>query len=354
MSLKNMHFRCKEGATGDTMPFYHGGKYHMFVLTSTDGSVVKRNGDAWSHLVSDDYVHWEFVSKVVEKSDIPGTPNKDGAWTGSVAEKDGVFHMYYTAYNEDQKRQTICHGTSKDMLTWEFDESPILMGDGIKYETIDFRDPDVFYNEDDGCWWMLICARLNHGPSFKRGCIALAKSDDLYNWTMQDEPLYAPGVAHCMECPHMFKLGDKWYIFFSRYCHDQKTHYRVSDSMYGPWKVPYPDAVNTRCYYAVKSLFDGEKRLGAAWVFDRLNENDNGSFQWGGDLGMPYEFVQQPDGTLNFKVLEAAVDAYKDKEIPYKLEEGLLGSFVDDNGVITGGDEAILMRRLRTKMVLLW
>lgn len=87
MSLKNMHFRCKEGATGDTMPFYHGGKYHMFVLTSTDGSVVKRNGDAWSHLVSDDYVHWEFVSKVVEKSDIPGTPNKDGAWTGSVAEK---------------------------------------------------------------------------------------------------------------------------------------------------------------------------------------------------------------------------------------------------------------------------
>ena len=51
MSLKNMHFRCKEGATGDTMPFYHGGKYHMFVLTSTDGSVVKRNGDAWSHLV---------------------------------------------------------------------------------------------------------------------------------------------------------------------------------------------------------------------------------------------------------------------------------------------------------------
>lgn len=137
----------------------------------------------------------------------------------------------------------------------------------------------------------------------------------------------------------MFKLGDKWYIFFSRYCHDQKTHYRVSDSMYGPWKVPYPDAVNTRCYYAVKSLFDGEKRLGAAWVFDRLNENDNGSFQWGGDLGMPYEFVQQPDGTLNFKVLEAAVDAYKDKEIPYKLEEGLLGSFVDDNGVITGGDE---------------
>lgn len=348
MSLKNMHYRFPGGVTGDTMPFYHGGKYHMFTLDSEDGSKVKRNGNSWSHLVSDDYVHWEFVSKVIEKTDTPGTPDEDGTWTGSVVEKDGVFHMFYTGFSKvSETHQTICHATSPDLLNWERDSrNPLLCGDGIHFEKTDFRDPDVFYNEDDGCWWMLICARKTYGPSFKRGAIALAKSDDLYNWTLQDEPLYAPGVAHCMECPHMFKLGNKWYIFFSRYCNEQKTQYRMSDSMYGPWEIPYPDAVNTRDYYAVKSLFDGKRRLGLAWIFDRLNESDNGTFEWGGELGIPYEFVQQPDGRLAFKALPAAVEAYRDEKLPYQLKDGEYGGFTEKDGVIAGESDGFIYASL--------
>lgn len=48
-------------STGDAIPFYHEGKYHIFSLTSPPGTTVypARLRTTWSHSVSDDLVHWE-------------------------------------------------------------------------------------------------------------------------------------------------------------------------------------------------------------------------------------------------------------------------------------------------------
>ena len=48
-------------STGDAIPFYHEGKYHIFSLTSPPGTTVypARLRTTWSHSVSEDLVHWE-------------------------------------------------------------------------------------------------------------------------------------------------------------------------------------------------------------------------------------------------------------------------------------------------------
>ena len=49
-------------STGDAIPFYHEGKYHIFSLTSPPGTTVypARLRTTWSHSVSEDLVHWEY------------------------------------------------------------------------------------------------------------------------------------------------------------------------------------------------------------------------------------------------------------------------------------------------------
>ena len=47
-------------STGDAIPFYHNGQYHIFSLTPPKGTTVypERLRTSWSHCVSDDLVHF--------------------------------------------------------------------------------------------------------------------------------------------------------------------------------------------------------------------------------------------------------------------------------------------------------
>lgn len=350
MSIKNLHYRYPGGVTGDTMPFFYEGEYHMMLLNSCDLPGMGRNGDSWTHVKSKDLLSWEVLNPcAIEKSDDPQQPDCDGTFTGSVVEKDGVFHMFYTGFNrENEYHQTICHALSTDgMRTWVRDaNNPIIKSDGVCYEKADWRDSDVFWNEDEGCWWMLICARENKGPSLKRGCIVLARSQDLYKWEVESEPLYAPHVAHCMECPHMFKWNDKWYLMFSRYCTEQKTHYRISDSCRGPWVTPYPDALDTRRFYAAKSAFDGKNRVALAWIFTRTYDDDNGAFEWGGDLGIAHVLTQLPDGRLQSTCPDTVVNAYRDTIIPLDFQPGCFGGFEKREDVYVGNSDGYVYAQI--------
>ena len=48
-------------STGDAIPFYHDGIYHIFSLTPPTGTTVypERLRTTWSHTVSKDLIHWE-------------------------------------------------------------------------------------------------------------------------------------------------------------------------------------------------------------------------------------------------------------------------------------------------------
>lgn len=315
-------------STGDAIPFYHDGTYHIFSLTPPPGTTVypERLRTTWSHTISKDLVHWEELPTAL----YPGNgeePDADGVWTGSVIYGEGKYHAFYTGYNYHiAKQQTICHATSDDGITWTKDAAnPVISPFEELYESLDWRDPYVFYNEDDGCYWILISARRKAGPPTKRGCVVLYRSEDLIDWKYYG-PIYQPYHTNCPECPEMYKLGGNWYLSYSRFSEFVNTIYRVSKSPFGPWRTPKMDGIGGRRFYAAKSMQNDEgRRLYFAWAHDRANRSDTGEWYWGGEFCVPHEVIVNEDGELDVKLPKEIADAFA-SPIPWQYKH-MLGDF---------------------------
>ena len=263
--MSKIYRRSSDGAAaGDAVPFSHNGIYHIYHLSCPTDSLGSqypyRCKTSQRHVMSSDLVHWEELPIAL----IPGPAayDADGTWTGCMVERGGTYHLFYTGHHAGAKNpQTICVATSNDGIRFtKSSNNPLIRPDPTIYEDVDFRDPDIFWNEDEQKYWMLIAARRADGPERRRGTIALATSDDLESWS-PPQPIYTPWNTMCPECPEMFKLGDWWYLVYSHFSENAKTTYRISKSSHGPWRVPRVPGVDGRRFYAAKSLPDGDRRI---------------------------------------------------------------------------------------------
>ena len=290
-----------EQPVGDAIPFAHDGQYHLFFLSAPS------DDSSWLHWRTDDFKTWEQLPVAV-------AADTDGAaWTGSVIERDGLFHLFYTgALAGSDTPQTVCRATSTDLVTFTRDTTgnPILVPEG-DFELGDWRDPFVFHNPEEDEFWMVIAARRNTGPYWRRGCLALATSPDLETWTLDPEPLYEPGNTFCPECPEIFAIGTTWYLVYSRFSENAATVYRTADSPRGPWRTPMNDALDGRRWYAAKSLPVGnDRRMFFGWIADRQDGTDRGAWRWGGDFGLPREVAETVPGRLGVAMPSAALQQF--------------------------------------------
>ena len=101
-----------------------------------------------------------------------------------------------------------------------------------------------------------------------------------------------------MECPDLFRIGDKWYLLFSQY---GRTEYRIGDTAYGPWRKPrYPHFdIGDYYFYAAKTLYDGQRRLLVGWCGDLAGGKDARHALWGGAIVTPREIIAGDDGQLS-------------------------------------------------------
>ena len=323
--MKPIHYRPSDGFFGDAIPFYWKGSYHIFYLKATR-AVDERL--SWSHIVSTDLVHWKELPDAILPGE-SGEPDSGGCWTGSVIEKDGVFHIFYTGWNPSGPvPQTICHAVSDDLVHWVKDErNPILVPDERWYEKTDWRDPFVLRHPKEKRYLMLICAMTKEGPVAKRGCVGLAKSYDLEQWETCP-PFYAPNIYGPMECPDLFELDGRWYLLFSEFTENLQTHYRVAEDFNGPWRAAALDFFNGQRFYAAKTAGDGKRRFAFGWIPTREGENDEGKWQWGGHLAIPHELTVEADGSISVRCPEEVINSFQLKELDVKKSiSGLLGKW---------------------------
>ena len=300
-----LHYRPADGFVGDVIPFFWRGDYHLFYLKAPLPPAREGAGGVpWAHIVSSNLRQWEELPDAIAPGR-EGEPDAGGCWTGSVVHSGNLFHIFYTGYapGRRQRPQTVCHAVSRDLKSWEKDQrNPVLSSDDRWYERTDWRDPFVFWNGDERCYWMLVTARVKDAPTSRAGCIALAKSDDLENWEVQP-PLWTPYVVHVPECPDVFQLGERWHMIFST----RETRYRVAGSPAGPWGAPAVESLDGRWLYAAKTLSDGQRRLLFGWVATREGERDSGAWEWGGDLALPRQLEPAEDGGLLVRCPEEVV-----------------------------------------------
>ncbi|MCY3978320.1 MAG: glycoside hydrolase family 32 protein [Chloroflexi bacterium] len=280
----SVFYKPVDGFVGDVIPFYWDGVYHAFYLKAPlpplrDGA----NHTPYAHLASRDLVHWEELPLAIEPGPA-GSPDSVSCFTGAVIERNGTFYLFYTGFRGEGEPQTVCLATSSDLITWAKDpRNPIIEADPRWYETVDWRDPFPFWNEEAGEYWMLLAAREKQGPDNRRGCIALMTSPDLKSWEVK-APFWAPRLYYTHECPDLFRWDDYYALVYSTFSERNVTHYRLSKSLAGPWLAPENDAFDGRAFYAAKTAGDGQGRYVFGWNPTREDERDEGAWQWAGNL----------------------------------------------------------------------
>ena len=335
----NLRFQPKDGYVGDIIPYFYRGKYHLFYLkTSIKNTGMDRSLQDWGHIVSEDLTEWKELPKAIKRGKDPLSPDHNGAWTGDIIEKDGVFHIFYTGFNrETEMPQTICHATSTDLISWKKDlNNPLLKPDSRWYELKDWRDPFVFYNKGKGLYYMIINARVNFGPKLRRGCLALAISSDLLKWENKP-PFWAPYDAFAMDCPQLFKENNKWYLIYSPFDKlNYGTVYRFSNHLEGPWSIPSRRGLDGRRFYAAKTTSNGKRRFAFSWVHSRKGRSNNGDWELGGRMAIPHELIFEENGNIAVKCPTEVLKLYSKIDFEFKP---MLGEVVAKDNVIKFKDE---------------
>lgn len=321
-----------DGVAADFIPFYWNGSYHLFYLKDYRDEAGHGQGTPWFHLVTRDFVDFQDLGEALPR----GAAGSQDVWvfTGSAIERDGTFHIFYTGHNSNfhntgKPVQAVMRATSPDLRTWTKDQGFIFFApEG--YEKDDWRDPFVFWNEEAGEYWMLLAARKTSGPGRNRGCIALAASPDLQDWEVR-KPFWAPDEYYTHECPDLFRIGDWWYLVYSTFSERCVTHYRMSQSLSGPWLAPANDTFDGRAYYAAKTAGDDKRRFIFGWLPTRSGEKDDGGWQWGGNL-VVHEIIQRPDGILDVRIPDTVAARFSQ---PVKLiPRPILGDWSIKDGII--------------------
>ena len=313
---------------GDVMPFYDDGVMNIFHLRNTTGS-----NSLFYHpiarLSTKDYIH--YTDKGIALNYEEEVTSIDAALgTGSfIKGNDGTYHCFYTGHNDKAHdsdmqgakllyNEAIRHATSKDgMETWAKDEDFMRFGDAD-----DYRDPYVYYDSVDACYYMLITTRERGNAVIRRlkSTSLDAKGDewqDVGNFFVNDEGFYN------MECPSFVQLGDYYYLAYSEQGDNRVTHYRYKTSHDGEWKKFKRDAIDASGFYAGRLEKAGDKLYAFAWCA-RLTGGNTGSFDWAGNL-VSHELIQKEDGEL-CAVMPSTYKDYFTHDIPYADASGKVAS----------------------------
>ena len=295
-------FHQPNGAwVGDVIPWQEDGVFHLLYLH--ESRRVPKIGMPWHRVTTENLV--DFHDEGVALPSGGPTASDFNVYTGSVVlAEDGTHHVFYTGHNPDhlgadgQALQLVMHAISTDgMRTWDRLEADTFSATA-GYETADWRDPFVFWDEEAALWRMLITARHADGPERRRGVIAQCTSTDLSTWEPV-EPFWNPRRYIAHECPEVFQWGDWWYLVYSEFSESFTTRYRMSRTLHGPWLVPEHDTLDGRAYYAAKSAARDGRRFFFGWIASRDGAQDAGAWQWAGTMSV-LEAEQRADGTLAF------------------------------------------------------
>ena len=343
--MKNIFYKPKDGWVGDTIPFAHDGKFYIYYLhDERKGNTQDEYGyrTSWNLLITEDWVNVKDCKVVLPVGEYDDADY--ACYTGSVIEgNDGNFHMFYTAqnnynpkYHRDGKPlQYVAHAISTDLINWEKLPELTFGADERIYEPFDWRDPFVFYNEEEKCFDMLLAARLRGASEKNGGCVGLCRSYDLLHWEAK-EPFYNPESYMTHECPDLFKLGNKWYLVYSTFSEKFVTHYRMSDKLSGPWTSPIEDTFDGRAFYAAKTAQVGDKRMAFAWVPTKRGESDFGQYEWGGNF-IAHEINQTTDNKLTVKPAEGLINMFNNEFVNEKLNKVEIENYEGEKSYVIDG-----------------
>lgn len=309
--MHQLYYQPQDVWVGDIMPYGKDGTFYVYHQRDTRNPEPFGEPFGWALATTKDFVEYEDFGESLKRG-------KDDEvdqfiYAGSVFEANGKFHAFYTGYNreflkEGKSSQTLLHAVSKDGVGWEKSLEVLELPPQEGYDKRNWRDPFVLWDEEKEEYLLILGARKGEDKRKQTGRLVKFTSNDLKNWNFQGD-FWSPGLYTMFEMPELFKIGTWWYLVFSEYSDKNKIHYRMSQSIDGPWIAPVDDAFDGRAYYAGRSAFDGKRRILFGWVPTKIGDDDKNAYLWGGTF-VPHEIFQREDGTLGVKPPDSVNESF--------------------------------------------
>ncbi|MDE5562510.1 MAG: hypothetical protein K2J01_03060 [Clostridiales bacterium] len=280
---------------GDVMPFYDDGVMNIYHLQDRTGSLYMFY-HPFSRLTTTDYVSYKDEGIAINFTEDIDSPDASLGTGSFIKGADGKYHCFYTGHPANAV-EVIRHAVSSDnQKTWVKDESFNIRG-----TSNDFRDPYVYYDSTDECYYMLVTTRKGD-----KGVIQQYKADSLDaasdGWTDNGTFFENDEGTYNMECPSYIEWNGFRYLAYSEQGDNRVTHYRYQTADSDEWKKFNRDTIDSTGFYAGRLEKAGDKLYAFAWCA-RLDGGDTGAFDWGGNL-VAHEIKQEPDGSLRAVMIE--------------------------------------------------
>ena len=158
-------YKPKDGVCADFIPYYNprSGTFELYYLHDYRDMAHMGEGCPWYRLTTTDFVHFGEDGEILPRG---GREEQDlFVYTGCVVEKDDLYHIFYTGHNhylieKGGRGEAVMHAVSTDGVHWtKKPEDTFFAPEEAPIEKNDWRDPFVFFNEEEGRYWMLLCTR---------------------------------------------------------------------------------------------------------------------------------------------------------------------------------------------------
>ena len=178
--------------------FYKDGIWHLYYQYNPYGSQWENM--TWAHSTSTDLMHWKNQGEAIQPDALgtifSGSSVVDKENTAGFG-KDAVV-AFYTSAGAAQT-QSIAYSTDNGETFKKYVNNPILTSD-----VPDFRDPNVFWNEEVKQWNLILAAGQQ---------MNIYSSKNLKDWKYESS--FGEGYGNhggVWECPDLLKMGDKWVL----------------------------------------------------------------------------------------------------------------------------------------------
>lgn len=346
------------GTVGDPMPFFDPNTQTFKVLYLQEYS----SNDPYCYhpiwgVETKDCANYESLGEVIST----GTSSLEfdaaiGTGCAVYSETEKLYYVYYTghSYRDGHNVEVIMRATSSDFKVWTKDLQWIIKGQDYGYSETDFRDPQIF-KDDNGTYHMVVasCGNLK---------LADFTSSNLKDWTWTGD--FSNMLwDRVFECPDIFKMGDWWYLtYFEQnnvgWCRKMKYFKgrsldELRNAIASPvWPDRFEGVIEGRGLYAAKSASDGQNRYCWGWCPTRtggsiqeknVNVGENQESNWSGAM-VCHRLIQNADGVLTLGPVDGIAEKYN-QQVDLKVVASE-GANVSGNNISLSGNAYVYFGRL--------
>lgn len=283
-----MIYKPKEadGYVGDVMPYYENGVFSIFYLKDEGGSLRH----SVYRVDTKDFLTYEDKGEVLTSRSI----YMQDFWigTGSVVKADNDYYFFYTGHNPGMnpwEKVMVAKSVGNMDNFVRVDDFEIAPSQA--YNQRDFRDPQVFYNEEKQVFDISVETNSNSVAHMVKYTV----SKDLKTVT-EDGIFFSDNDMGFwnMECMDIVKVKDKYFMTYSG--QNDTVWYTYSDSMFANYVKP--KRLEGKVFYAPKTVEDDKGNIYLiGWASRKREPIDTADLYWGGHL-MVHKMVCYDDGSV--------------------------------------------------------